>query len=410
MKRFNIVVCALALSAAHAHGMELAQQPNINQRIKVETHDDGRYLPKADVQLFGTIKNLLKDAKDDSAIPLPKVSGKVMSKMLEDLQWIRQMHTERNNNVAMSDDEIAALSEAERSRRAKIAVQKMPIPMYKTQVLQDEIEYFNGAVFLNNPECIEWGAYRVAELLCSPQSMAEFHESDETNEQRSDEKNKQKHPLLDEKYRISHDVKSVVHGYMPQEWQKRLALWHNSTVWSVTFSLDGKYLATGSDDKKVRIYNIATGKLVQKIEHKGWVKSVAFSPDGKYLATGSDDGKARIYNIATGEVKEIKHNDWVKSVAFSPDGKYLATGSDDKKARIYNIATGKVREIKIKHDSGVRSVAFSPDGKYLATGSDDGKARIYNIATGEVKEDQAQWLCSFSGIFTRWQASWNRIR
>ncbi len=70
----------------------------------------------------GTIKNLLQDTKDDAPIPLPKVSGNIMDKMLEDLQWIRQMHTERNNNVAMSDDEIVALSEAERSRRAKIAV------------------------------------------------------------------------------------------------------------------------------------------------------------------------------------------------------------------------------------------------------------------------------------------------
>ncbi len=421
MKRFNIVIYALALSAAHAHGMELAQPKkkitlNVDQRIKVETRDGEQYLPKADVQLFGTIKNLLQDTKDDAPIPLPKVSGNIMDKMLEDLQWIRQMHTERNNNVAMSDDEIVALSEAERSRRAKIAVQSIQIPEYTKAVLQNEIEYFHGAVFLNNPECIELGAYRVAKLLCSPESMAEFHESDE--------KNKQKHPLLDEKYRISQDAKSVVHGYMPQEWQDRLALWHNSTVWSVTFSPDGKYLATGSDDRKARIYNIATGE-VKEIKHNGWVWSVAFSPDGKYLATGSDK-EARIYNIATGElVKEIKHNDWVNSVAFSsdskyfatgsadnkaliynvatwklvkeighnggvnsvafsPEGKYLATGSNDKKTRIYNIATGEVKEIK--HDSWVNSVAFSSDGKYLATGSDDRKARIYNIATGEVKE------------------------
>ena len=342
MKRFNIVICALALCAAHAHGMELAQPKkkiklNVDQRIKIETQDDGRYLPKADAQLFGTIKNLLQDKKDDLPIPLPEVSGKAMDKMLEDLQWIRQMdtvHNNNNNNAAMSDDQIAALSEAERSRRAKIAVQSILIPRYATAVLQDEIEYFNGAVFLKNPECIELGAYRVAKLLCLPESMAEFHESDETNEQ--------KHPLLDEKYRIPQEVKSVVHGYMPQGWPRQSLLEHEGAVVLVAFSPDGKYLATGSDDRKVRIYNIATREL-KEIGLHDWVDSVAFSPDGKYLVTGSYK-KVRIYNIATGELKDIEHNVDVNSVAFnsvafSSDGKYFATGARDEKAHVYECLT-----------------------------------------------------------------------
>ncbi len=268
----------------------------------------------------------------------------------------------------------------------KIAVQSIQIPEYTKAVLQNEIEYFHGAVSLKNPECIELGAYRVAKLLCSPESMAEFHESDETNEQ--------KHPLLDEKYRISQDAKSVVQDYMPQIWQERLVLKHGCDVRSVAFSPDGKHLATGSgDNTKARTYNIATGESVRKIEHKGLfnsvVLSVAFSSDGKHLATGADDRKARIYNIATSKLlKEIEHNDWINSVAFSPDGKYLATGADDRKARIYDIATEELVK-DLEHDYPVYSVAFSSDGKYLATGSYK-KARIYNIATWELKGGRAQ--------------------
>ena len=101
----------------------------------------------------------------------------------------------------------------------------------------------------------------------------------------------------------------------------------------------------------------------------GTAYSVAFSPDGKFIASGSNDRYAHIYNLETGqEVRSFRPGDDIKSVAFSPDGKYLASGSDDRYARIYNLETGQ--EVKsFKAGSAVNSVAFSPDGTFLASSS-----------------------------------------
>ena len=74
---------------------------------------------------------------------------------------------------------------------------------------------------------------------------------------------------------------------------------------------------------------------VARFTHEDGVKGVTFSPDGKYLATASQDNTARVWDVIDGsEVARIPHEDVVNGVAFSPNGKYLATASDDNTARV----------------------------------------------------------------------------
>jgi WD40 repeat protein len=77
--------------------------------------------------------------------------------------------------------------------------------------------------------------------------------------------------------------------------------------------------------------------------HIGTIISVSFSPDGKYLATASGDRTARLWDAATGQTTATLtgHTDTVNSVAFSPDGKTIATASSDKTVRLWNVATGQ---------------------------------------------------------------------
>jgi WD40 repeat protein len=73
------------------------------------------------------------------------------------------------------------------------------------------------------------------------------------------------------------------------------------------------------------------------------VYSVAFSPDGQRLVTGGEDRRVRIWSIATGQtlLTLTGHTDVVKSVAFSPGGQQIVSGSDDQTVRFWDSTTGQ---------------------------------------------------------------------
>jgi AAA-like domain/WD domain, G-beta repeat len=122
------------------------------------------------------------------------------------------------------------------------------------------------------------------------------------------------------------------------------------------------------------------------IRHNSVIYSVAFSPDGKRLATGSLDRTVKLWDAATGqETLTLKgHSNGVTSVAFSPDGKQLATGSLDRTVKLWDAATGQETLTLRRHSRSVLSVSFSPDGKRLATvGSSDRTVKLWDTATGQ---------------------------
>ncbi|KIJ53551.1 hypothetical protein M422DRAFT_139107, partial [Sphaerobolus stellatus SS14] len=174
----------------------------------------------------------------------------------------------------------------------------------------------------------------------------------------------------------------AVHGrnvMMTRQHELLLFRGHTSSVSSVAFSPDGKYIVSGVETGK------AVGEPYEGHTHS--VQSVAFSPDGKYIVSGSDDKTVCLWSVETGKAVGEPyegHTDSVSSVAFSPDGKYIVSGSSDKTVCLWSAETGKaVGEPYEGHTSSVLSVAFSPDGKCIISGSFDKTIHIWNVETGK---------------------------
>ncbi len=170
------------------------------------------------------------------------------------------------------------------------------------------------------------------------------------------------------------------------------------SIHTVAFSPDGKILATGSQDGRVRLWDVATRRQVGPSLTVGTVavNKVAFSPDGKILAAASITGTVRLWDVANGRlVSSIYGGRGVALdlVAFSPDGKILAAGGwigtpSVGLVRLWDLTTGhEIANFRSSSAGEILSVAFSPDSKVLATGSlgtiadPYGTVRLWDIAS-----------------------------
>ena len=127
--------------------------------------------------------------------------------------------------------------------------------------------------------------------------------------------------------------------------------------------------------------------------HSSYVNSVAWSPDGSRVASGSDDNTIKIWDVATGFLVQnfTGHSQDVTSVAWSPDGSRVASGSSDSTIKIWDVATGFLVQNFTGHSRVVTSVAWSPDGSRVASGSWDKTIKIWHCTF---------WTFDSSPVFT----------
>jgi WD40 repeat protein len=189
--------------------------------------------------------------------------------------------------------------------------------------------------------------------------------------------------------------------------QRRLT-GHTNVIYSLAFSPNGQWLASGSADRTARLWNAATFECVQTLKgHTDDINGVAFSPDGRRLATASSDGTARLWSAATGEYKAILKGSKasVQCVAWSPDGKTLATGSSDQAIRLWDGAGTLQREFP-KLGNMVQSVQFTPDSRRLLfTRGNDSKATnlscsLLDLASGKERRFSAHNNSVLDGVLS----------
>lgn len=161
---------------------------------------------------------------------------------------------------------------------------------------------------------------------------------------------------------------------------------HGDGLWSATFSPDGTRAATCSDDKSLRLWDLASGRELGRIEAGSAVNCARFFRDGKRLLVGLADGNFGVYDVATGgQVLHVgKHAEEVIGVELLPGETEAVTVSRDRTLKRWDIATPKLLRTCDGHTDMIRNVAVTRDGRRAATASFDGTVRLWDLDTGEL--------------------------
>ena len=164
----------------------------------------------------------------------------------------------------------------------------------------------------------------------------------------------------------------------------------HGAVADADLSPDGKMLVTGSWDQSAKIWDVASGTAIRKLDgaHTDYVNSVQFSPDGKLVLTASDDGTARLWDVKSGkaiaEPMFRGHNGPIHQARFNNDGSRIITSGGDKMARIWDAQTGEEKRVLSGHKWAVLCGEFSSDSGRAITGGEDNLAIIWDATSGDI--------------------------
>ncbi|MBW4522415.1 MAG: TIR domain-containing protein [Scytolyngbya sp. HA4215-MV1] len=191
---------------------------------------------------------------------------------------------------------------------------------------------------------------------------------------------------------------------------EQVQLHHAGGVTAATYSPNGKYIVTASDDRTAHLWT-SSGQLIAELKESNPAENNAYTSEPAIVSFSSDnqhfvvrlanDNIVRVWNIAGQQTAELKGSQYmIRSVGFSPNGKRILTASpDDMAARIWDLSGHLITELK-GHQSQVLSASFSPDGRRILTTTGDGFVQLWQESGQLLVEFKAHsdsiWSANFS--------------
>ncbi|GAA3216435.1 trypsin-like peptidase domain-containing protein [Dactylosporangium siamense] len=159
---------------------------------------------------------------------------------------------------------------------------------------------------------------------------------------------------------------------------------HREHIYRLAISPDGRWLATVSDDRTVRLSDVAgTGPVRVFTGHEAGLRTVRFSPDGRTIASAGTDGTVRLWDRAgNATLGPFPRTAAVQALAFAPGGELIAAGASDGTVRVADLVTGRVTATA-PDPAAVTELLFDPTGERLYSAHDNGLVRIWSGTTAE---------------------------
>ncbi|XHF98690.1 hypothetical protein AWENTII_002232 [Aspergillus wentii] len=186
--------------------------------------------------------------------------------------------------------------------------------------------------------------------------------------------------------------------HMEDSWESLIQILagHSGSVYALAFSPNGKQIASGSDDKTIKIWDAATGDLQRTITtYSDPAYAMAFSQDSKQIISGSYNGVIRLWDTITGNLQRTLpagHLSRVNAFAFLPDSKHITSaGTFGQTFKIWDTAIGNQKKILAGCSNKVYAMAFSPDSEQIASSAsaDNGTIKLWDAATGDLQRTLA---------------------
>ena len=154
----------------------------------------------------------------------------------------------------------------------------------------------------------------------------------------------------------------------------------------IIFAPDGRQLFSSGSDTVIRAWDVATGAEAggPLEDHTAAIYTLAISTDGLRMASASSDTKVIVWDVVSHKLLTtfFGHIAVVTALAFSPDQRILASGGADRTIRLWDLNNGKQISLLRGHEAGVTSLSFSQDGQRLVSRSNDGRVKLWKVTAG----------------------------